>query len=107
MKLIIDIPAEFETDYNGDKFKDFFSRVLYSIEKVDGLYGLCGNYEKETAEMFLKAFDESVQADDIELVRKKAVDDFIHTYLKWYEERYDRFADDERIEMLKLAEKFK
>lgn len=56
MKLIIDIPAEYETDYNGDKFKDFFSRVLCDIDK--GV--LCGNYEKETAEMFLKAFDESV-----------------------------------------------
>lgn len=55
MKLIIDIPTEFETDYNGDKFKDFFSRVLCDIDK--GV--LCGNYEKETAEMFLKAFDES------------------------------------------------
>ena len=103
MKLIIDIPTEFETDYKGDKFKDFFSRVLCDIEK--GV--MCGNYEKETVEMFLKAFDESVQADDVELARKKAVDDFIHTYLEWYEERYNRFADDERIEMLKLAEKFK
>ena len=34
MKLIIDIPTEFEIDYNGDKFKDFFSRVLCDIEKV-------------------------------------------------------------------------
>ena len=61
MKLIIDIPAEFETDYNGDKFKDFFSRVLCDIDK--GV--LCGNYEKETAEMFLKAFDESVPMANI------------------------------------------
>ncbi len=56
MKLIINIPTEFEIDYNGDKFKDFFSRVLCDIDK--GV--LCGNYEKETLEMFLKAFDESV-----------------------------------------------
>lgn len=61
MKLIIDIPKEFETDYNGDKFKDFFSRVLCDIDK--GV--LCGNYEKETAEMFLKAFDESVPMANI------------------------------------------
>ena len=61
MKLIIDIPKEFETDYKGDKFKDFFSRVLCDIEK--GV--LCGNYEKETAEMFLKAFDESVPMANI------------------------------------------
>jgi hypothetical protein len=61
MKLIIDIPKEFETDYNGDKFKDFFSRVLCDIEKGT----LCGHYEKETAEMFLKAFDESVPMANI------------------------------------------
>lgn len=61
MKLIIDIPKEFETDYNGDKFKDFFSRVLCDIDK--GV--LCGNYEKEIAEMFLKAFDESVSMANI------------------------------------------
>ena len=61
MKLIIDIPTEFETDYKGDKFKDFFSRVLCDIDK--GV--LCGNYEKETAEMFLKAFDESVPMANI------------------------------------------
>lgn len=62
MKLIIDIPKEFETDYNGDKFKDFFSRVLCDIEKGKCL---CGSYEIETAEMFLKAFDESVPMDNI------------------------------------------
>ena len=61
MKIIIDIPTEFEIDYKGDKFKDFFSRVLCDIEK--GV--LCGNYEKETAEMFLKAFDESVPMDNV------------------------------------------
>jgi hypothetical protein len=62
MKLIIDIPKEFETDYNGDKFKDFFSRVLCDIEKGKCL---CGNHEIETAEMFLKAFDKSVPMANI------------------------------------------
>ena len=80
MKLIIDIPKEFETDYKGDKFKDFFSRVLCDIGKCV----LCGNYEKETAEMFLKAFDESKPMANIvekleELKKPPFVDTPYHT----------------------------
>lgn len=59
MKIVIDIPKEFESDYKGDKFKDFFSRVLCDIQ--DGT--LCGNYEKEITEMFLNAFDKSKSED--------------------------------------------
>lgn len=61
MRIIIDIPEEFESDYKGDMFKDFFSRVLCDIQ----VGTMCGNYEKETAEMFLKAFDESIPMDKI------------------------------------------
>lgn len=56
MKLTIDIPREYERDFIGDKFKDFFSRVIADID----CSGLCGNYEKEIAEMFIKAFDEAI-----------------------------------------------
>lgn len=55
MKVIIDIPNDFTGDYIADKFKDFFSRVIADIDNR----GSCGNYEKEIAEMFLKAFDDS------------------------------------------------
>ena len=55
MKVIIDIPKDFTGDYIADKFKDFFSRVIADID----CKGMCGNYEKEIAEMFLKAFDDS------------------------------------------------
>lgn len=55
MKVVIDIPKDFERDYIVDKFKDFFSRVIADID----CKGMCGKYEKETAEMFLKAFDDS------------------------------------------------
>lgn len=65
MRIEIEIPKEFESDYKGDMFKDFFSRVLCDIEKGKCL---CGNYEKETAEMFLKVFDESKIAFDTEKV---------------------------------------
>lgn len=55
MKVIIDIPSDFTGDYIADKFKDFFSRVIADID----CKGMCGNYEKEIAEMFLNAFDDS------------------------------------------------
>jgi hypothetical protein len=55
MKVVIDIPNDFTGDYYADKFKDFFSRVIADID----CKGMCGRYEKEIAEMFLKAFDDS------------------------------------------------
>ena len=55
MKIIIDIPNEFTGDYIADKFKDFFSRVVADID----CKRLCGNYEKEIAEMFIEAFENS------------------------------------------------
>lgn len=62
MKIEIEIPKEFEVDYNSDKFKDFFARVLIDMQRGENLYGnLCGNYEKETAYMFWKAFQNSIE----------------------------------------------
>ena len=55
MKVVIDIPKDFTGDYIADKFKDFFSRVIAGID----CKGMCGRYEKEIAEMFLKVFDDS------------------------------------------------
>lgn len=55
MKVVIDIPKDFTGDYIVDKFKDFFSRVTADID----CKGMCGRYEKEIAEMFLKVFDDS------------------------------------------------
>lgn len=59
MKITIDIPREYERDFIADKFKDFFSRVIADIN----CHGLCGNYEKEIAEMFLEAFDNAIVGD--------------------------------------------
>ena len=55
MKVVIDVPKDFTGDYIADKFKDFFSRVIADID----CKGMCGRYEKEIAEMFLKVFDDS------------------------------------------------
>lgn len=59
VKLTIDIPREYERDFIADKFKDFFSRVIADINHD----GMCGNYEKEIAEMFLEAFEKAIVGD--------------------------------------------
>lgn len=59
MKITIDIPREYERDFIADKFKDFFSRVITDMDYS----GLCGNYEKEIAEMFLEVFDKAIVGD--------------------------------------------
>lgn len=64
MRIEIEIPKKFEGDYVADKFKDFFSRLV-----TDKRFGMVfGNYEFETAEMLLKAFDESKEAYNAEAV---------------------------------------
>lgn len=59
VKITIDIPREYERDFSAGKFKDFFSRVIADIN----CDGMCGNYEKEIAEMFLEAFDKAIVGD--------------------------------------------
>ena len=64
MKILIDIPEEFETDYTADKFKEFFGRVIADMDT------LCGTYEKETADMFIKAFEDSKPYDPDKVVEQ-------------------------------------
>lgn len=57
MRVVIDIPKDFARDYATDKFRDFFIRVIADID-YSGVC-VCGRYEEETAEMLLKAFNDS------------------------------------------------
>ena len=83
MKVIIDIPKDFTGDYIADKFKDFFSRVIADID----CKGMCGNYEKEIAEMFLKAFDDSEEKSSFN----------IDNVLKWRDECFELVESDRGI----------
>ena len=60
MKVMIDIPKEFESDLQ-DKFNEFFERVKCDINSSleSQEVSMCGNYERETAEMFLSAFEKA------------------------------------------------
>lgn len=63
MKLLIEIPPEFERDFNDNRFEDCFQRLLHDtkdrLDKHDTL--LAGNYEIETLEMFIKAFKNATE----------------------------------------------
>ena len=64
MKILIDIPKEFEADYNTDRFAEFFHRCFSDMGTC------CGKYEQETAEMMEKAFTESKIYDPYKVVEQ-------------------------------------
>lgn len=57
MKIIIDIPEEFENDFKNDRFDECFSRIYYATSSSKT--NIAGNYELETLEMLRKAFKHS------------------------------------------------
>ncbi|MDT3387638.1 MAG: hypothetical protein LIR46_07770 [Bacteroidota bacterium] len=59
LEIVLKIPEEFECDFNADKFKDCFKRVLADCKAWD-YSGISGAYEHETLEMFIDAFNEAV-----------------------------------------------
>lgn len=64
MKILIDIPKEFEVDYNTDRFAEFFQRCRADMGVC------CGKYEHETSEMLEKAFTESRPYDPDKVVEQ-------------------------------------
>lgn len=61
MKLIIDIPKDFEEHFNQDKFKDSIGRIAADvISQVYGEdYSISGNYEIELLDMLSEAFEKA------------------------------------------------
>lgn len=64
MKVLIDIPEEFEVDYNTDRFGDFFKRAKADMDVM------CGTYERETADVLVKAFEKSRTYDPDKVVEQ-------------------------------------
>jgi hypothetical protein len=65
MKIVLDIPKDFEKHFNEDKFKDSLLRL-----KADTNYGLehestiSGNYEIELLDMLVEAFEKAKIVED-------------------------------------------
>ena len=55
MIIQLEIPKEFENDYQNDRFDDFFKRVNASMKH----FSIFGNYEAETVQMMHDAFEHS------------------------------------------------
>ena len=53
MKVLIDIPEEYELDYKTDRFSEFFQRCRADMDVC------CGTYERETSDMLEKEFTQS------------------------------------------------
>lgn len=95
MKLLIEIPKEFECDWNRDKFYDCFKRVLADL---GGMYRVSGRYEKETIKMLEGAFRDAKECEP-----KDSKEDVLDRYLillgsntrQWwiYDEVHDAYID--------------
>ena len=64
MKLLIEIPKEFERDFNDNKFEDCFQRLLGDtwdrLTHSENILN-AGRYETETLEMFIEAFKNATE----------------------------------------------
>lgn len=58
MKIVIDIPEEFENHFNSDRFEDSLARVASDIESFG--FVLAGRYEQETITMLRKALKNAI-----------------------------------------------
>ena len=78
MKLMIDIPKEFEENWNQDRFKDCIGRLIADSHCV------AGNYEKETAEMLIDVFDKAEEFKSCEnAVSRKELVEALDTWPKY------------------------
>ena len=63
MKLIIDIPNEFEEHFNKDKFKDSLERIecdtQNDINKEHTIPAVSGCWELELIDMLIEAFEKA------------------------------------------------
>ena len=61
MKLLIEIPKEFEEHFNNDKFEDSLERIRVDIRVnlENEIFQLSGNYEMELAEMLRDAMSKA------------------------------------------------
>lgn len=60
MQIVIDIPKEFERDWNETKFVDCIHRAMCDLRDYPNHDKITGNYEMETLEMLRNTFENGI-----------------------------------------------
>lgn len=96
MDIILSIPKEFEENFNKDKFKDCFERIIAetNYNKSHGQDLIVGNYELETCHMLIDAFENSKSLVDVNKLANEIV-----SFCKDYDfyEFLDNVDDEENL----------
>ena len=58
MKVMIDIPKDFEKHFNQDKFKDSLERIKYDVNSLEQ-DALSWRYDVEIIDMLIVAFEKA------------------------------------------------
>lgn len=106
MKLLIEIPTEFEGHFNLDRFKDSLKRLEF-----DANY-LAGNYEKELAEMLIESFQNALPVEP-EIVSGDQVNteaipvSWIDKHIEWLEGLDNAFSTMTAIDIKVMVKRWK
>ena len=106
MKLLIEIPIEFESHFNIDRFKDALKRLEF-----DANY-LAGNYEKELAEMLIESFQNALPVEP-EIVSGDQVNteaipiSWIEKHIAWLEGLDNAFSTMTAIDIKVMVKRWK
>jgi len=100
MKIMIDIPKDFEEHFNQDKFKDSIGRIAADvISQVYGEdYSISGNYEIELLDMLSEAFEKAERIHSTCILEGKPIyNDAPALEAKWTYLHGDRNGDGDII----------
>lgn len=110
MKIVIDIPKEFEEHFNSDRFEDSLARVASDIESFG--FQLAGRYEKEVITMLREALKNGTplpkghgRLGDLDALEKEIINGIkAGNYEEGYE-RYQHINDmDDCVECVNYAD---
>ena len=90
MQIAINIPKEFERDWNETRFADCIQRVMCDLRDYPNHDKMTGNYEMETLEMLQNAFENGKQLPKghgkLKDIDKIINDGISKGFCEWYDE---------------------